>query len=120
MGAKVFGYGFFRELPSDPDFLALLLVFLIRLRPIIGPGLDEIGAALQHHRPIFQKMQAFVRTLHKEYPVVAEELLSQTQQLDWSDPQALDHFQAIFGAAHAAHPEDLDAFFQRHPELRVE
>lgn len=120
MGPDVFGYSLFRELPSDPNFLALLLVFLIRLRASIGPGLDEIGATLKHHRPIIQQMLAFVRTLRKEYPVVAEELLSQTQQLDWSNPQALDRFQAIFGAMRAAHPEELDAFFQRHPELRAE
>ena len=120
MGPDVFGYGLFLELPGDPHFLALLLVFLIRLRSSIGPGLDEIGATLKQHRPTIQKMQAFVKTLRKDFPVVAEELLSQTQRLDWSDPQALDRFQAIFGAVRVAHPEELDTFFQQHPELRAE
>lgn len=120
MGPNMFGYGLFRELPGDPNFLALLLIFLIRLRASMGQGLDEIGATLKQHRPTIQKMQAFVKTLRKEYPAIAEELLTQTQQLDWSDPQALDRFQSIFKAVRVAHPEELDMFFQQHPELGAE
>ena len=104
--------------PFDPAFHVYFLLFLVRLRATShSTGVDEVGAALQNAKPSYQRMVAFLKALHQEHPAIAEEILTQTQGLDFSDSHALDRFQTIFAAAHANHPEALQAFFQQHPEL---
>ena len=117
-GPNVFGFGLLRELPSDPAFLVLFLLFLIRLRATPhSAGIDEIGAALKNSKSDYQRMSAFWKALCQEHPAIAEEMLTQTRNLDFSDSHAFDQFHAIFAAAHADHPGEFQAFFQRHPEL---
>jgi hypothetical protein len=79
--------------------------------------MDEIEAALQNAKPSYQRMLAFLKALHQEHPAIAEEILIQTQELDFSDSHAFNQLHTIFAAAHANHPEELQAFFQQHPEL---
>lgn len=119
-GPDAFGWGMFSELPNDPAFHTLLLSFLIRLGSTSHRvGMDEVEAALRKNKPIYQWMQAFLRALHREYPVIAEEILAQTQALDLSDPHTFDQIHAIFTTARANHLEELDAFFRQHPELAL-
>lgn len=119
VGPNPFGFGNFRELPGDPGFFAWFLLVLIRLRIQHGVALDEIGAMLQRAGPVFQRMQAILKALGKEYPAIAEEIIPRAQSLDLSDPQAFDRIHALFVASRAAHPEEFDAFFRRHPDLRM-
>lgn len=117
-GPNAFGFGLFSELPSDPAFHVYFLLFLIRLRATShSTGIDEIEAALQNAKPSYQRMVAFLKALHQEHPAIAEEILTRTQELDFSDSHAFDQLHTIFAAAHASHPGELQAFFQRHPEL---
>lgn len=118
-GPEAFGFGLFRELPTnDPAFLVFFLLFLIRVRSTpLSAGMDEVGAALQNSRPDYQRMLALLKSLRQEYPAIAEEILSQTQEVDMSDYHAFDRLQVIFAAAYTDHSEELQAFFQRHPEL---
>lgn len=117
-GPDAFGFGAFRELPSDPAFHVYFLLLLMRLRTTPhSTGIDEIEAMLQNSKPNYQRMMAFLKALHQEYPAIAEEILSQTHELDFSDYHALDRFHTIFAAAHANYPGEFQAFFQRHPEL---
>jgi hypothetical protein len=119
VGPNPFGFGNFRELPGDPGFLAWFLLVLMRLRIQHGAALDEIGAMLQKARPVFQRMEAILKALGREYPAIAEEIIPQAQNLNLSDPQAFDRIHALFVASRAAHPEELDAFFRRHPDLMM-
>ena len=118
-GPEAFGFGLFRELPTnDPAFLVFFLLFLIRVRSTpLSVGMDEVGAALQNSRPDYQRMLALLKSLRQEYPAIAEEILSQTQEVDMSDYHAFDRLQVIFAAAYTDYSEELQAFFQRHPEL---
>ena len=117
-GPNAFGFGMLRELPTDPPFLVIFLLFLIRLRATPhSTGIDEIEAALQNWRPNYQRMLAFRRALRQEYPAIAEEILTQTHELDFSGAHALDGLHAIFAMAHVDHTGELQTFFQRHPEL---
>jgi hypothetical protein len=117
-GPNAFGFGLFRELPSDPAFLVLFLALLIRLRATPhSVGLDEIKATLQNSKQDYQRFLALMKALHQEYPAIAKEILTQTQKLDLSDPHALDQLRTIFSTARANHPGELQTFFQRHPEL---
>jgi hypothetical protein len=118
LGPNAFGFGMFSELPSDPAFRVLSVLLLIRLRATPhSRGMDEIGAMLQNTKPIYQRMAALLKALHQEHPDIAEEILMQTQELDLSGAHAFDRVHTIFAAAHASHPEELQAFFRRHPEL---
>jgi hypothetical protein len=118
LGPNAFGFGLFSELPGDPDFRVLALLFLVRLRATsYSTGMDEIEAALLNAKPDYQRMVTFLKALHQEHPAIAEEILTQTRELDFSDSHALDRFHTIFAAAHVDHPEELQAFFQQHPEL---
>jgi hypothetical protein len=117
-GANAFGFGLFSELPGDPAFHVYFLLILVRLRATPhSTGMDEIEAALQNAKPSYQRMLAFLKALRQEHPAIAEEILTQTQELDLSDSHAFDRLHTIFAAAHASHPEEFQAFFQRHPEL---
>lgn len=117
-GLNAFGFGLFRELPNTPDFLLLFLLALIRLRNTShNTGIDEIKATLQKTKPTYQRILAFLKALHQEYPTIAEEIFMQAQELNLSDAHAFDHLQMIFAAAYAKHSEELQMFFQRHPEL---
>lgn len=120
LGPNAFGFGLFRELPTDPDFYVFFLLFLIRLRATPhSTWMDEIKAALQSSKPDYQRTLAFLKALRQEHSAIAMEILAQTQELDLSDSHAFDWLQAIFAAAHADYPGEFQAFFQRHPELRV-
>jgi hypothetical protein len=57
--------------------------------------------------------------LRKELPDIAEEFITQADALDLSDRQAFDQLHASSLEVRAAHPDELDALFQQHPELRV-
>ncbi len=118
LGANAFGFGLFRELPNDPAFLILFLLVLIRLRATPhSAGIDAIGVALQNAKPDYQRMLAFLKALRQEHPAIAKEILTQTQQLDFSDSHAFDRLHTIFAAVRANSPGEFQAFFQRHPEL---
>ena len=120
LGPNAFGWGMFSKLPNDPAFHTFLLSFLIRLGSTSHRvGMDEVEAALRKNKPSYQRMLAFLRALHREYPAIAKEILAQTQALDLSDPHTFDQIPAIFATARANHPEELQAFFQQHPELAL-
>lgn len=118
LGPNAFGFGFFSELPNDPGFRVLFLLFLLRLRGTPHRvGMDEIEATLQKAKPNNQRFLACLRMLRRERPSIAREILTQTRALDLSDPHAFDQLHTIFATAYTNHPEELQAFFQRHPEL---
>jgi hypothetical protein len=81
--------------------------------------MDEVEAALRKNKSSYQQMLAFLRALRREYPAIAKEILSQTRALNLSDPHTFDQIPAIFATAHANHPEELQTFFQQHPELTL-
>ena len=117
-GPNAFGFGLLRELPSDPAFHVYFLLLLMRLRATPhSAGIDEIEAMLQNSKLDYQRMSAFLKALRQEHPAIAKEILTQTQELDFSDSHALDRFHTIFATAHADYPGEFQAFFQRHPEL---
>ncbi len=117
-GPNAFGFGLFRELPNDPAFLVLFLSLLVRLRTTPhSAGIDEIEATLQNSKPDYQRTLAFLKALRQEHSAIAKEILTQTQDLDLSDPHTFDRLQTIFAAAHADYPGEFQAFFRRHPEL---
>ncbi len=117
-GPNAFGFGLFRELPGDPAFHVYFLLLLMRLRTTPhSAGIDEIEAALQNSKPDYQRMLAFLKALRREQPAIAKEILTQAQELDFSDSHAFGRLHTIFSAAYAGHPGELQAFFQRHPEL---
>lgn len=119
-GPNAFGFGLIGELPNDPDFLALLLLVFARQRADeYAIALNTIEATLKDTKPTYQRLRAFIKTLQKELPDIAEEYITQAHALDLSDPRALDQRHAIALEVRAAHPEELDAFFQRHPKLRI-
>ncbi len=120
LGPNAFGWGMFSKLPNDPAFHTFLLSFLIRLGSTSHRvGMDEVEAALRKNKPSYQRMLAFLRALHREYPAIAKEILARTRALDLSDPHTFDQIPAIFATARANHPEELQAFFQQHPELAL-
>ncbi len=117
-GPNAFGFGLFRELPNDPAFLVLFLSLLVRLRATPhSTGIDEIKATLQNSKPDYQRTLAFLKALRQEEPAIAEEILTQAEELDLSDVHAFEQLHTIFAAAYAKHSEELQVFFQRHPEL---
>ena len=117
-GPNAFGFGTFRELPRDPVFLVLFLLVLVRLRATPhSTGIDEIEAMLRNSKPNYRRMLAFLKAIRQELPAIAKEILTQTQELDFSDSHAFDRLHTIFAAAHADYPGEFQAFFQRHPEL---
>lgn len=117
-GPNAFGFGLFRELPNDPAFLVLFLSLLVRLRTTPhSTGIDEIKATLQNSKPDYQRTLAFLKALRQEQSAIAEEILTQAQELDLSDVHAFEQLHTIFAAAYAKHAGELQAFFQRHPEL---
>ncbi len=117
-GPNAFGFGLLGELPGDPAFHVYFLLVLMRLWATPhSAGISEIETALQNSKPDYQRMIAFLKALHQEHPAIAEEILAQTQELDFSDSHAFDRFHTIFAAAHADYPGEFQAFFQRHPEL---
>jgi hypothetical protein len=91
--------------PFDPDFRVLALLFLVRLRATsYSTGMDEIEAALLNAKPDYQRMVTFLKALHQEHPAIAEEILTQTRELDFSDSHALDRFHTIFAGIFPATP----------------
>lgn len=119
-GPNAFGFGLFGELPNDPDFLALLLLVFARQRADeYAVALNTIEATLKDTKSTYQQLRAFIKTLQKELPDTAEEYITQAHALDLSDQRAFDKLHTIALEVRAAHPEELDAFFQRHPELRI-
>jgi hypothetical protein len=110
---------------SNPHFQALALVFFLLLDQYgYGQNIDTLFAALREQTPKVQVWKDLYTDMQQELPHIASEIGS-TQEL-WQQlntrseaeretylEQRLSQLQALY----IIHKEELDAFWQRHPQI---
>jgi hypothetical protein len=111
---------------SDPSFQALSLVFFLHLEKHgYADNIDGLLEVCRAQIPRFRTFQVLCLTLEQELPPLAKEL-STPEKLwqkikDLSEPEReqylagrTEHLREVY----LQHERDLDAFWQRHPEIK--
>ncbi len=110
----------YRKIFLVPAMQALLFTSLLVLEQSnYGSNIEMIRATIRAHVPLMKRFQDMRDALQEELPLVAKELLPLsrlstlfTQGSQQDQDTYIEHIQEVY----RQHKDDLDAFWQRHPQ----